>query len=85
MIMSEYIIAGKVDRWDGLATGIVAGEIVRCRDCVYMDEFHPFDIRTGKPSEHAEYTCESNQFSNWDFPIEVDPDGFCAWGERREP
>ena len=44
-------------------------EIVRCCDC--------------KEYRHEDMTCHSWQWHNWDAPIEVDPDGFCAWGERR--
>lgn len=43
-------------------------EIVRCRDC----------------KEYRDWTCHSWQWHNWDAPIEVEPDGFCAWGERRQ-
>lgn len=42
-------------------------EIVRCRDCRYMEEAHGIGIecwRIGKP------------FTVW-------TDGFCAWGEKR--
>ena len=48
--------------------GEVKGEIVRCRDCKHYEN----------------YTCNSWQWHNWDAPIEVEPDGFCAWGERRK-
>lgn len=59
-------------------------KVVRCRDCEHLEVFHPFDVYRLKPSEHAEYYCTSSQFSNWDFPIEVEPDGFCRWAERKE-
>ena len=48
----------------------VRGEIVRCRDC--------------KEYRESDCTCHSWQWHNWDAPIEVDPDGFCAWGEKRD-
>lgn len=93
--MSEYIdrIAEQVQwRVDHAALEKVAGEleehgyvkVVRCRDCRHMEVFRPFDVFRMKPLEHAEYHCTSSQFSNWDFPIEVDPDGYCAWAERKE-
>lgn len=44
-------------------------EIVRCRDC--------------KDYRASDATCHSWQWHNWDAAIEVEPDGFCAWGERR--
>lgn len=46
-------------------------EIVRCRDC--------------KEYRDADATCHSWQWHNWETAIEVEPDGFCAWGARREP
>lgn len=45
-------------------------EIVRCRDCKHLKE------RKTRP----EHVC--------DFGVEhwgTEPDGFCSWGERREP
>ena len=67
--MSEYIVEFGYEPPSG-----VKEEIVRCRDCVYV--FHRkynngFEYQTCSyfDSEHAE----------------VELDGFCAWGERREP
>ena len=52
--------------------GAKLGErIVRCRDC--------------KEYRDADATCHAWQWHNWETPIEVEPDGFCAWGARREP
>lgn len=45
-------------------------EIVRCRDC--------------KDYRESDETCHSWQWHNWDAAIEVEPDGFCAWGVREE-
>ena len=44
--------------------------IVRCRDC--------------KDYRASDATCHSWQWHNWDAAIEVEPDGFCAWAERKE-
>ena len=44
-------------------------EIVRCRDCKY-------GIDGGK-------YCAENCADSWDWR-NVEPDGFCAWGERKE-
>ena len=69
--MTEYIID-----WD---TGLVIDtfsknnlreEIVRCRDCVYFDKYENDEISVC-------YRFDNEQ------PI-VEPDGFCAWGERRD-
>ena len=45
-------------------------EIVRCRDC-------KFGIDGGK-------YCAEGCADSWDWR-NVEPDGFCAWGERRQP
>ena len=45
-------------------------EIVRCRDC--------------KDYRASDATCHSWQWHNWDAAIDVEPDGFCAWGVRKE-
>lgn len=44
--------------------------IVRCRDC-------KFGVDGGK-------YCAEGCADSWDWR-NVEPDGFCAWGERREP
>lgn len=62
--MTEYIY-GTDDREGHWLTGEV---IVRCRDCVGMEE-----TMDG-------YECE--RFS--DEYHRAEPNGFCAWGERRE-
>ena len=45
-------------------------EIVRCRDCIHF--------RTDNPKTSAPSRC-SGVFAF----VHPDPDGFCAWGERR--
>ena len=45
-------------------------KVVRCRDC--------------KDYRASDATCHSWQWHNWDAAIEVEPDGFCAWAERKE-
>ena len=44
-------------------------EIVRCRDC--------------KDYRANDATCHSWQWHNLDAAIEIEPHGFCAWGERK--
>lgn len=46
-------------------------EIVRCRDCVYFDKYENDEINVC-------YGFDNEQ------PI-VEPNGFCAWAERRQP
>ena len=69
--MSEYIT-----EWvsHNIEDPFVREEIVRCRDCAYIcnrEYANGLEYHTCSyfDSEHAE----------------VEPDGFCAWGERREP
>lgn len=69
--MSEYIIAvGEDDnRWYCYP---IAGEIVRCKDCVYGTHFlHHDDER---------WQC-ANPYQEGD---DVKPDAYCWRGERRE-
>ena len=68
--MTEYIY-----RTDG-AFGLnesTGEEIVRCRDCAFMG--HDKD---GAYCTHFEcWLCGEPSFTD------VEPDGYCAWGERR--
>ena len=47
----------------------LTGEIVRCRDCKY-------GINDGE-------LCAEDASDSWDWR-NIEPDGFCAWGERRD-
>lgn len=51
-------------------TSIEREEIVRCRDCKHFKEFEALKV-------------EGFKCSRVSTPFEVEPDGFCAWGERR--
>lgn len=71
--MSEYIITDKqLGLIQDFANVCVEDEklpnIVRCRDCVWL-----------KPRD------EENGGRNWckNMSFETEPDGFCAWGERK--
>lgn len=77
--MSEYIVRMPQDmpyeiRAELNAWYIESEPIVRCRDCVYISN-----------REYANglefHTCSYFDSAH----IEVEPDGFCKWGERREP
>lgn len=58
-------------------------EVVRCRDCQHARHYHPLNLRTGKPCEkYEEWFCDWH--SNAEGASEVEPDGFCAWGERKD-
>lgn len=71
MIMSEYIYRSN---GEPLANGcgeiaLARHEIVRCRDCIGLYE-------TWDGWECERFSGEYHR---------AEPDGFCAWAERREP
>lgn len=57
-------------------------EIVRCRDCKHFCE----DRRDTSIGWIDVFVCDSKQWSTSSLmpSHEVEPDGFCAWGERKE-
>lgn len=88
--MAEYVM-----EYDGWAEGIPVGEylkvrdamharkreeVVRCRDCEYARHYHPFCM--GKRSSIEEWYCQWH--SNAEGASDIEPDGFCAWGKRKE-
>lgn len=67
--MAEYIVEEPSDR---SASWQVHERIVRCRDCAcFSVDNSDHDYRTG-------WWCK-----RW-YTDMVKPDGFCAWGERKE-
>lgn len=89
--MSEYIVNGAepnetvlhtrtrngYDEWRWLP---VREQVVRCRDCEHIHEFDLSAFYDGS-HEHDHYSCARLLDPGC---ISVEPDGFCAWGERRE-
>ena len=67
--MSEYIVGmDYTSDTHGTDLHIVKREeIVRCRDCVCF----------------GDGVCMDNFKTPWEGDIYVEPDGFCAWGERK--
>ena len=65
--MAEYI----VDTTDGILDARTTGELVRCRDCVFME--------TRKLLGGIDVKCYLDPESN----IFDGPDGYCAQGKRR--
>ena len=68
--------------WDGWSAVKRMGDLVRCRDCKHAHHYHPFNPYTRKPSEIEDWYC--GWHSNAEGASEIEPDGFCAWGERRD-
>ena len=46
--------------------------VVRCKDCDFYDHWD-----TSEPYR------EKHVCGYWDY-LEIEPDGYCAWGERRD-
>lgn len=73
--MSEYVVEVEYDTLNGTFSQKRREEIVRCRDC--------------SKSIGGEQ-CMRHKSSGWsgntwvDEYEQVDPDGYCAWGERRD-
>lgn len=57
-------------------TCTIREDIVRCKDCVHYKS----EIRRKKEV----HLCGSDMHDNSVDYMHVDPDGFCAWGERKE-
>jgi len=75
--MSEYVTFDQLREELRKKPDLV--EVVRCRDCK-----HAFKTDSGLLDCTGPLTT-SWDYYNDDFQInEVEPDGFCAWGERRE-
>jgi hypothetical protein len=75
--MAEYVVEEPSDR---SASWRVHERIVRCRDCEHARHYHPFYM--GKRSSIEEWYCEWH--SNAEGASDIEPDGFCAWGKRKE-
>lgn len=55
--------------------------IVRCKDCKYLHEYEKKTWANNIPYKVQQ--CEYWADSTWG-SVEIEPDGFCAWGERRQ-
>lgn len=85
--MSEYIIECDYDVDEGLIAGEVREPVVRCRDCKHAHSvFWP--ARDDVPDDWVD--CTGPLVETWDYYDDepkdnpVRPDGFCAWGKRRD-
>ncbi|MBQ3329370.1 MAG: hypothetical protein IJG88_05390 [Eggerthellaceae bacterium] len=67
----EYV--GYLDEWDGTEL-LTDEEIVRCRDCRHYRD-HMWVVVTDVDDVCLFWHGE---------PTKVEPNGFCAWGERRD-
>lgn len=70
----EYI--GYLDPWTD-EERLSDEEIIRCRDCIHFSEGMGTHV----------WLCERMEYldlEGWTKNVRVDPNGFCAWGERRD-
>jgi len=84
--MSEYVVdfGDKSSAFVGLAMAeaeshgaTLKERIVRCRDCKYVTD-------EGYGCKYFSHYEQGASYRWEDVPAEVEPDGLCAWGERRE-
>lgn len=70
--MSEYIYGtdGHEGHW------LTGEEIVRCRDCRYFTPKGTISFSDGSTNEDY---CDYFRA----YKLQITPDGFCSWGERR--
>lgn len=76
--------------------GTRAAEIVRCRDCKHLDdsEYKRWDSALAENYGEPPLFCDLLSVNEWRMDgdrrvvetsfAEVEPDGFCSWGERKE-
>ena len=78
--MTEYIIRPP-ERVDSSLSlwPIIVGEIVRCRDCKHMHT-----VRSWLGMDVDECWLHADPESGALGKERTEPDGFCAWGERKE-
>lgn len=74
----------------------LTGEVVRCRDCKHLDdsEYKRWDNNLAECYGEPPLFCALLSFNEWRMDgyrrvaettfAEVEPDGFCYWGKRRE-
>ena len=65
--------------WDGWSAVKRMGDLVRCRDCKHCRE-HDMRAYGGDRSQLLCHHFSMSSGAGW--PVE--PDGYCAWGERRD-
>lgn len=72
--MSEYIYATDGDTVQNMLSDVFKPlqEVVRCRDCDYYDHW-----------EASGCYREKHVCGHWDY-LEIEPNGFCAWAERKD-
>lgn len=75
--MTEYIIDWDENLViDTFSKNSLCGEIVRCRDCKHFTPKGTHKFESGKTNaDYCKYV------RGW--MLQITPDGYCKWGERR--
>ena len=81
--MTEYVFEIDESRADAMGSMPCKRreEIVRCRDCAYAVERRTESIIE---TELVTLTCSGPIQGAYSEGADVEPEGFCAWGEPRE-
>ena len=74
--MSEYVVEIEYDTFNGTFSQKRHEEIVRCRECKH---FTPKGAITFLDYSTNEAFCSYIR----SYKLQIGPDGFCAWGERK--
>lgn len=78
--MSEYIYRSNGEplvNERGEISLALAGEVVRCRDCRHFTPKGTHKFENGKTNaDYCKYV------RGW--MLQITPDGYCKWGERRD-
>lgn len=91
--MTEYIMDRQYDIANGTFSTVKREEIVRCRNCKHID-YPDWDNTLAENYGEPPAFCMLLSLNEWRMDgsrrvadttfLEVEPDGFCAWGVRRE-
>ena len=76
--MTEYILERNYDTKNGTFSTVKREEIVRCRDCSYYEH----EVYTFRELKEEYHRC-LRDWNGEPVSSDVEPDGFCAWGERK--
>jgi hypothetical protein len=79
--MAEYVM-----EYDGWADGIPIGEYLKVRDAMHARKREAVvrcrDCKSSKQTAYGMMCHHFSMSSGAGWPVE--PDGFCAWGERKD-
>lgn len=80
--MSEEFVGWLDDEWNVVLDQ--SQPIVRCRDCEHFNEYHGKCHRQSGVLIDDYSTRRLEDSGDVLVLVDAEPEGFCAWGERRE-